>query len=81
MTLANPKDHLPYTSLKIGQAVYCDRAGTVHWVLGEPLVPKNPRATFCAWTACGSMDVPANGAHYRVSTEVVDCPTCIALEK
>ena len=81
MTIAEPRDHVPYTSLKIGQAVFYDSRNIGHWAMGEPLVLQHPKETFCCWTACGSQDIPPNGAHYRTATDFVDCPDCLAEAK
>ena len=64
----------------VGRVVWTDRNGTTHWTVGDRLVP-GVRATFVLWTACGSADVPADGAWHKRPVDTVTCVSCVNVDE
>ena len=57
-------------------AVWTDKHGVTHKAVGSRMISFDP-GTFIMWTACGSADIPANGAwRRRDGIDVIDCPNC-----
>ena len=58
------------------EAAYTDKNEVIHWAVGDYVVPDNR----LMWTACGTLDIPDNGAYYVPEDYLITCDKCIVMD-